>query len=90
MMGFCESTAQQKTSNPQDILTACSRYAGFAYPALLAECGYDAVLPKSCIFRFHRGELWLPTAMSVFGRPAAGGQVVSITINEVVSEPTAP
>jgi len=82
MMGFCESTAQQKTSNPRDILTACSRYAGFAYPALLAECGYDAVLPKSCIFRFHTGELWLPTAMSVFERLLASDQVVSGTINQ--------
>lgn len=81
MMGFCESTARQQTSNPQDILTACSRFAGFAYPTLLAECGYDAVLPKSCIIRFHTVELRLPTALSVFERLLASDQVVSGTIN---------
>lgn len=81
-MGFCESTAKQKTSNPQDILTACSRYAGFAYTILLAECGYDAVLPKSSITRFHTGELWLSTALSVFERLLARDQVVSGTINQ--------
>jgi len=81
MTGFYEAAAQQTTGNLQDILTASSHSARFAYSALLADCRYDAGLPEMRQRTLFLVGSWMSMTLHVFERIGVMGQVVSITIN---------